>query len=530
MDVFLTWCSQQGIKHDSVDIKQTDYGGQGLFLNTSFTSSAPLVHIPANLLITASSLLNDSAPNDKRFSPAFVDILNTVLGPDTLSLEERIKLPGNEKKSLRLFLAYEINYSRTGASTSHQQGSFWQSYVNNLPPVSFFQQNHILFLDADDDTDALFMLLEGTSMASSIRAKHASLRREWQELQTLVPWNLTLEDWMYSDVIFWSRVVDLTTTTDGDNQGDDECTLAMIPFFDFANHRMEPNLRWQLTNKEDGGGLDLVPFDVPITCGQELCLSYGDKSNQELLFLHGFTLDQNPTAGQVTFSLTPFLNPGMDQESELKWQWLQQQDSPPFKPILSMSLQPTTDDTFGHTGWSFESICMMYLAALDHDDGLELTRGMNDKNNIADDLNQLHLSTSSMETATEDDDDDDNNSNKHAVRLRLDGKSLMTWTDLSAAVQTLPHAPVIQLRVVMMLLDASQYHLQQIIAHDDLLKENGHDLSKSPLLSHIVRYRDEERDLLQRSVSKLSLLAEELMDNETVKEYLDKMNSGVEDD
>ncbi|CAO3594960.1 unnamed protein product [Absidia cylindrospora] len=370
------------------------------------------------------------------------------------------------------------------------------------------------------------MLLDGTSMASSIRAKRASLRREWQVLQALVPWDLTLEDWMYSDVLFWSRVVDLTTTADGGNHDDDECTLAMIPFFDFANHRMDPNIRWQLTKLEDGGGLDLVPFDVSIVCGQELCLSYGAKSNQELLFLHGFTLDQNPTAGQVTLTLTPFLNPGMDQESELKWQWLQQQVSPPFKPILSLSLQSTTDETFGHTGWSFESICMMYLAALDHDDGLELTTGMNDKRDIADDLNQLHLSTPSRETATE----DNNNNNKHGVQLCLDGKSLMTWNDLSTAVRTLPHAPVIQLRVVMMLLDASQYHLQQINTHDDILKEDDHELSKSPLVSHIVRYRDEERDILQRSVSRLSLLAEELMDNETVKEYLDKMNSGVEDD
>ncbi|CAO3594959.1 unnamed protein product [Absidia cylindrospora] len=66
---------------------------------------------PSQLLITASSLLNGSAPNDKSYSSAFLDILNKVLEPDTLPLEERIKLPGNEKKSLRLFLAYQINHS-----------------------------------------------------------------------------------------------------------------------------------------------------------------------------------------------------------------------------------------------------------------------------------------------------------------------------------------------------------------------------------------------------------------------------------
>ncbi|KAI8339912.1 hypothetical protein BC941DRAFT_418911 [Chlamydoabsidia padenii] len=488
MDTFLTWCDQQGITHNNISIKPTAYSGHGLFLDTTCDDMAPLVHIPSHLLITSTRLLTHPST-----SKAFIDCLETTLQPNSLPLKDRIKLPGNEKTCLRLFLAYELNQA--------QDSSFWQPYMKNLPPRSFFEKHHVLFLDPDGDEDNfVFGLLEGTSLASSIRAKRTSLQREWQRLRDLVSWDLTLEDWIYADVLVWSRVVGLA----------DEEGLAMIPFFDFANHRMDPNLRWQLSS--DNSGLDLVPFDTPISSGEELCLSYGDKSNQELLFLHGFTLADNPTQGQVTLSLGPFLNPGMDQDSALKWQWMQQQDDPPFKPILVLA-QPNSDAVFGHSGWTGHSICMMYLAVLDQEDGLELNviKGGDTTDDVVEGLEQLNIATT-----------------EPMVQLDLNGKSIRSWKDLLAGVLALDHAPVIQLRVAIMLLDASQYHLQQIVTNDDGLTE-GDNVPDSPLYPHLVRYRDEERHLLQQSVDVLSMISDILMGNETVKDYLDKANAEDDD-
>lgn len=501
MDTFLTWCHQQGIKGAHVDIKATEYSGLGLFLNTASNDSTPLVHIPSHLLITSTRLVSN-----KTTSKAFIDCLEATLQPDSLPLEDRLQLPGSEKTCLRLFLAYEIHQSRT----STQSSSFWTTYIKNLPSLSFFKENHVLFLDPESDDNGLFELLQGTSMASSVRAKQANLQREWQRINELVSWDLTLEDWIYADVLLWSRVVGLA------KNGDDEGELAMIPFFDFANHRMDPNLRWQLS--EDG--LDLVPFaDTPISSGEELCLSYGAKSNQELLFLHGFTLVDNPTDGQVTIALGPFLNPGMDHSSALKWKWMQQQDDPSFKPILVLA-QPTSGAVFGHSGWTSNSICMMYLAVLDEEDGLELTvdggadHDDDDADNISKGLQQLDISATTTEPT---------------VQLSLNGKHIRTWKDLTSGVLALHHAPVVQLRVTMMLLDASQYHLQQILSNNELLAEET-SLSNLPLYPHVVRYREEERALLQQSVDVLTMVSEVLMENETVKEYLDEANAEADDE
>ncbi|SAM00376.1 hypothetical protein [Absidia glauca] len=500
MDTFLTWCNQQGINYTHVDIKATEYSGHGLFLSTACNDSTPLVHIPSHLLITSTRLVANQTT-----TKAFIDCLETTLQPDSLPLEDRLRLPGNEKTCLRLFLAYEIHQSRTNT----QPSSFWTTYIKNLPELSFFKENHVLFLDPDSEEDGIFGLLQGTSMASSIRAKQANLQREWQRINELVSWDLTLEDWIYADVLLWSRVVGLA------KDGDDEGELALIPFFDFANHRMDPNLRWQLSE----GGLDLVPFaDTPIASGEELCLSYGAKSNQELLFLHGFTLVDNPTDGQVTMSLGPFLNPSMDHSSALKWKWMQQQDDPPFKPILVLA-QPTSGAVFGHSGWTSNSICMMYLAVLDEEDGLELklVGGTDDDydgtDNISKAMQQLDISTTTTDPT---------------VQLSINGKDIRSWKDLASGVLALYHAPVVQLRVTMMLLDASQYHLQQILSNNELLAEETSD-STPPLYSHVVRYREEERALLQQSVDVLTMVSEVLMENETVKEYLDEANAEADD-
>jgi hypothetical protein len=162
---------------------------------------------------------------------------------------------------------------------------------------------------------------------------------------------------------------------------------------------------------------------------------------------------------------------------------------------------------------------MMYLAVLDEEDGLELElvggadQGDDDADNMSKRLQQLDISTTTTEPT---------------VQLLLNGKSIRSWKDLTSGVLALHHAPVVQLRVTMMLLDASQYHLQQILSNNELLAEETSD-STPPLYSHVVRYREEERALLQQSVDVLTMVSEVLMENETVKAYLDEANAEADD-
>ncbi|CAO3618513.1 unnamed protein product [Cunninghamella blakesleeana] len=579
MELFIKWCYEQGVIVNSVEIRKSENAGYGIFTtNTIKDTSKPYVFIPKKLLITATNLLTEVVATHKEYE-LFLTTLKIIFNDNSIiHLKNLLQELKNEKLSLRLFLAYELWQSRHVSDNQQQQRRFWKPYFDVLPTIDFFKQHHVLFLQTDKTENPLFALLEGTSLASSIQAKQSKLKREWEQLQQSfgdqLSWlsDLTIDDWFYIDALFWSRVVSLGSRKEiDDNDGED---LALIPYFDFANHQLIPNLRWQLIEENNNindidennnnnnnsnnnvnnnnNGLQLISFindddddhkkkkedNIILEKDQELCLSYGDKPNQELLFLHGFCLPDNPVSNQITLSFFPFLNPSMqDEESIFKWKWLQQQST--FKPILIihyLSLQQQQNssspiiDLFKATGFTFESICMMYLVVLDQDDGLVLEVEKENKD-ITETIEKLSLTsnyTPIIQLYLNDDDDDDD----------IKRENITTFEQLYHKVLLLPHVDVINLRVVTLLMEAIQYHLQQIEMNDIPLESNTDDdmaeqldiLKKSPLFFPIQIYRNEEREILQHSLDALSNLSNSLMESETVLEYLDHMNSMENDE
>lgn len=145
--------------------------------------------------------------------------------------------------------------------------------------------------------------LAGTLLLDSVCAKRAKLESEFELLSGTLglfdPWPVrpSLEDFVWADATFWSRVLSFGTqwaqTPDGQNPGsmpvDD---MHMVPYLDFANHAGKPNIRWQVD--EDGlrvwamesllGSIHEGDQDHPKDQSQEVYLSYGNKSNTELLY------------------------------------------------------------------------------------------------------------------------------------------------------------------------------------------------------------------------------------------------------
>jgi hypothetical protein len=124
--------------------------------------------------------------------------------------------------------------------------------------------------------------------------------------------------WAYS--IFWSRAISIPINTTTTLEG-------IVPGLDFANHSDSSKCRWTMsqfnmrngssTSHNDGGKdgssstsgrgdsnsnnnksssyfVQLVcPRGSKITPGSEITINYGDKSNEELLFLYGFAQEDN---------------------------------------------------------------------------------------------------------------------------------------------------------------------------------------------------------------------------------------------
>ncbi|KAG5565595.1 hypothetical protein RHGRI_001493 [Rhododendron griersonianum] len=91
-----------------------------------------------------------------------------------------------------------------------------------------------------------------------------------------------------------------TEVTPASVQGETVWVEGLIPGIDFCNHDLKPAANWEV----DGTGSTTgVPFSMYLLSGSgkshlqvedEISISYGSKGNEELLYLYGFVIDNNP--------------------------------------------------------------------------------------------------------------------------------------------------------------------------------------------------------------------------------------------
>ncbi|KAJ4841774.1 hypothetical protein Tsubulata_046838 [Turnera subulata] len=93
-----------------------------------------------------------------------------------------------------------------------------------------------------------------------------------------------------------SQVNGVTSTS---IQGETVWVEGLVPGIDFCNHDLKPVATWEV----DGTGLSSgVPFSMyllsveqkPVHVEKEISISYGNKGNEELLYLYGFVIENNP--------------------------------------------------------------------------------------------------------------------------------------------------------------------------------------------------------------------------------------------
>nr|GMC82801.1 ribosomal lysine N-methyltransferase set10-like [Ipomoea batatas] len=135
---------------------------------------------------------------------------------------------------------------------------------------------------------------------------------------------VSFEDFLWANSIFWSRAQNIPLphsyvfpkssegkepvfdesakkdTTVASKSGEDTVWVeGIVPGIDFCNHGVRATATWEV----DATGLTTgTPFsmyllsvgEVPIHSGEEILISYGNKGNEELLYLYGFVMEDNP--------------------------------------------------------------------------------------------------------------------------------------------------------------------------------------------------------------------------------------------
>ncbi|XP_045798861.1 uncharacterized protein LOC123892995 [Trifolium pratense] len=307
LDTFLQWLQANGVELRGCNIKYCDsIKGFGIFSDKDVSDAGILLVVPLELAITPMRVLQDP-----------------FLGPECRALFEE----GDVDDRLLMMLLLTVERLR--------KGSLWKPYLDMLPTTF---GNTLWFSEEE------LQELRGTTLYRATELQKKSLLNLYEtKVKDLVKKLLNdgnseievcFEDFLWANSVFWSRALniplprsyvfpemqnvhqsctqeadekgnqviksdDLTKeTTHSTVQGDTVWVEGLVPGIDFCNHDLKPIATWEV----DGTGITTgVPVSMyllsatqsPSQIVQEISISYGNKGNEELLYLYGFVIDGN---------------------------------------------------------------------------------------------------------------------------------------------------------------------------------------------------------------------------------------------
>mmetsp|Transcript_50354 Transcript_50354/g.75264 ORF Transcript_50354/g.75264 Transcript_50354/m.75264 type:complete len:588 (-) Transcript_50354:38-1801(-) len=265
-----------GISTETRDEITNESSGRGLLARRDINEGAELAKIPMRMCITKKSA-------------------RKTFGSD--ALDGGI----NEFLAIACQLIHE-KYVR-------KEKSFYAPYIGVLPEV---EEVNPTFTWKDEDLS----YLNGSPVVAATKSLQMKLRREYDDLlggeKGLIakfpkrfPAKIyTYENWVWAFTMLFSRAIRLRNLRMGE-------ALAMVPYADLINH--SPFSQAFVDAQESGDYLFKTGEEEAILYAdrnyrrmEQVYISYGPKSNADLLLLYGFAAERNPyNSVDVTVSIAP---------------------------------------------------------------------------------------------------------------------------------------------------------------------------------------------------------------------------------
>ncbi|CAI0429118.1 unnamed protein product [Linum tenue] len=250
-----------------------------------------------------------------------------LIGPDCRAMLEEGEV--DDRFLMILFLVVE---------RLRENNSSWKPYLDMLPTTFgnplWFTDDEILELEGTTLYRAT--QLQKKTLMSLFENKVKSLVRKLLALDGNTEREATFEDFLWANSVFWSRALNIpfprsyvfptfqedngchSTVDDilceggvsvngssgerapsSSSQEDTVWVEGLVPGIDFCNHDLKAMATWEV----DGTGLVtgspcsmyLLSAERSLfSVGKEISISYGNKGNEELLYLYGFVMENNP--------------------------------------------------------------------------------------------------------------------------------------------------------------------------------------------------------------------------------------------
>lgn len=262
------------ISTETVDEITNESSGRGLLARRSINDGDELLIIPIKLCLTKESA-------------------REALGKDALP------------STINEFLAIACQLIHEKYVKGNQ--SFYKPYIDVLPEVD---EVNPTFTWSDEDLS----FLKGSPVIAATQSMQMKLKREYDDLlgkegalcdrfpDRFPREHFTYEAWEWAFTMLFSRAIRLRNLKDGE-------ALAMVPYADLINHSAFS--RAYIDARETGDWLFKTGEEEVILYAdrgyrkmEQIYISYGPKSNADLLLLYGFALERNPyNSVDVTVSI-----------------------------------------------------------------------------------------------------------------------------------------------------------------------------------------------------------------------------------
>jgi hypothetical protein len=265
------------ISTDTKDEITNESSGRGLLARRDVSDGDELIRIPLTLCLTRQSARNALGED------ALTDGMNEYLAMACQLIHEKYVL-GDK--------------------------SFYKPYMDVLPEV-----NEVNPTFAWPDEDLVF--LDGSPVIAATKSLQMKLKREYDALLSDPDTGLmnkfpdrfpaehfTYQNWEWAFIMLFSRAIRLRSLKQGE-------ALALVPYADLINH--SPFSGAYIDAQENGDWLfksgteEIILYaDRGYKRMEQIYISYGQKSNAELLLLYGFAVERNPfNSVDVTVSIAP---------------------------------------------------------------------------------------------------------------------------------------------------------------------------------------------------------------------------------
>jgi len=238
------------LRVEAETVEDFELSGRGLLARKEVVQGQEIVKVPGSLILTR-------------------ETARSVLGPGVVGDDL------NEYLALALLLIHERSL---GAR------SFWAPYIDILPSAEEVGQTWLW-----EESDRA--LLEGSGIMDSTASLRAKIDREHATLlaDVIIPnrldetvFSLAAFEWAMSMLL--SRAIDLRETQE----------LALVPYADLLNHSPYCSSYFFYNEVAFSKEREVCLYaDRAYAKNDQVLISYGQKSNAELLLLYGFVVDRN---------------------------------------------------------------------------------------------------------------------------------------------------------------------------------------------------------------------------------------------